>query len=106
MASLGGEEEQVGDLALFEAVAAGAESGVESGEELADLGAGVGCCEENYLETFDHFSKSFLNCFKLDIFKEKLVNFNIWINNNITYVFKSFAENFSNFNLALKFVYV
>ena len=55
-----------------------------------------------YLKTFDHFSKSFLNCFKLDIFKEKLVNFNIWLNNNITYVFKSFAENFSNFNLALK----
>ena len=63
MGGLGGEEEQVGDLALFEAVAAGAESGVESGEELADLGAGVGCCEENYLETFDHFSKPFLNCF-------------------------------------------
>ncbi len=31
-----------------------------------------------YLKTFDHFSKSFLNCFKLDIFEEKLVNFNIW----------------------------
>jgi len=40
-----------------------------------------------YLKTIDHFSKSFLNCFKLDIFKEKLVNFNIWLNNNITYVF-------------------
>ena len=59
-----------------------------------------------YLKTFDFFSKSFLNCFKLDIFKEKLVNFNIWLNNNITYVFKSFAENFSNFNLALKNLYM
>ena len=59
-----------------------------------------------YLKTFDHLSKSFLNCFKLDIFKEKLVNFNIWLNNNITYVFKSFAENFSNFNLALKNLYM
>ncbi len=55
-----------------------------------------------YLKTFDHFSKSFLNCFKLDILKEKLVNFNIWLNNNKTYVFKSFAETLSNFNLALK----
>jgi len=59
-----------------------------------------------YLKTFDHFSKSFLNCSKLDIFKEKLVNFNIWLNNNITYVFKSFAENFFNFNLALKNLYM
>jgi len=30
---------------------------------------------EYYLKTFDHISKSFLNCFKLDIFKEKLVIF-------------------------------
>jgi len=30
-----------------------------------------------YLKTFDHSSKSFLNCFKLDIFEEKLCNFNI-----------------------------
>jgi len=30
----------------------------------------------------------------------------IWLNNNITYVFKSFAENFSNFNLALKNLYM
>ena len=59
-----------------------------------------------YLKTFDHFSKSFLNCLKLDIIKEKLVNFNIWLNNNITYFYKSFAENFSNFNLALKNVYM
>ena len=40
-----------------------------------------------YLKAFDHFSKSFLNFFKLDILKEKLANFNIWLNNIITYVF-------------------
>ncbi len=54
------------------------------------------------LKTFDHLSKSLLNCFKLDIFEEKLGNFNIWFNNNKTYVFKSF----SNFNLALKNLYL
>ena len=60
-----------------------------------------------YLKTFDHFSKSFLNCLNwIFLRKEKLVNFDIWLNNNITYVFKSFAENFSNFNLALKNVYM
>ena len=59
-----------------------------------------------YLKTFDHFSKSFLNCYKLDIFEEKLGNFNIWLNKNITYVFKSFTENFSNFNLAFKNLYM
>ena len=54
------------------------------------------------LKTFDHFSKYFSNCLKLDIIKEKLVNFNIWLKNNIFYFYKSFAENFSNFNLVLK----
>ena len=59
-----------------------------------------------YYSTFDHFSKSFLNSFKLDIFEEKLANFNICLNNNMTYVFRSFTENFSNFNLALKNLYM
>ena len=44
-----------------------------------------------YLKTFDHFSKSFLNCFKLDIFEEKLASLIIWLNNNMTYVV-SFKE--------------
>jgi hypothetical protein len=44
-----------------------------------------------YLKTFDYFSKSFLNCFKLDIFEEKLASLIIWLNNNITYVV-SFKE--------------
>ena len=38
------------------------------------------------LKTSDHFSKSFLNCFKLDIFEERLGNLNIWLNDNMTYV--------------------
>ena len=59
-----------------------------------------------YLKTFDHFSKSFLNCFKLDIFEERLGKFNTWLNNNMTYVFRSFTENFSNFNLALNNLYM
>ncbi len=59
-----------------------------------------------YLKTFDHFSKSFLNCFKLDIFEERLKNFNTWFNNNMTYVFRSFTENFSNFNQALNNLYM
>ena len=59
-----------------------------------------------YLKTFDHFSKSFLNCFKLDIFEERLDKFNTWLNNNMTYVFRSFTENFSNFDLALNNLYM
>jgi len=59
-----------------------------------------------YLKTFDHFSKSFLSCFKLDIFEERLGNFNTWLNNNMTYVLRSFTENFSNFNLALNNLYM
>ena len=59
-----------------------------------------------YLKTFDHFSKSFLNCFKLDIFEEKFCIFNIWLNDNMIYVFKSFTENFSDFNQALKNLYM
>ena len=54
----------------------------------------------------NHFSKSFLNCFKLDIFEERLGKFNTWLNNNMTYVFRSFTENFSNFNLALNNLYM
>ena len=51
-------------------------------------------------------SKSFLNWFKLDIFEERLGNFNTWLNNNMTYVFRSFTENFSNSNLALNNLYM
>ena len=58
------------------------------------------------LKTSDHFSKSFYNCFKLDIFEERHGNFNTWLNYNMTYVFRSFTEFFSNFNLALNNLYM
>jgi hypothetical protein len=37
---------------------------------------------------FDCPSTSYLKCFKIDIFEEKLCSFNTWSNNNISYIFE------------------
>ncbi len=52
---------------------------------------------------FDYFSNSFLKCFNLDNFKEKIRTFKTWLYKNIFFV--SFVDSFSNFYIALKNVY-
>ena len=59
-----------------------------------------------FQNTFDYFSNSFFKCLNLNLFEEKLGTFNTWLNNNMIYVFKYFAENFPNFDLALKNLYM